>query len=131
MRGLKWIVPSLFRETFALFPSLTFKPRDSKVFYNFLGSFEFWTIFPLKNEIFFLCSIFWRNIVKVLHSSLPVSKPDFLLLEYSLFLFCIAEIISESNQGLELALTLTFLIGATELITVMNLFVKSKYTTFM
>ena len=82
-------------------------------------------------RFFFLCSIFWRNIVKVLHSSLPVSKPDFLLLEYSLFLFCIAEIISESNQGLELALTLTFLIGATELITVMNLFVKSKYTTFM
>ena len=63
--------------------------------------------------------------------SLSVSKHDYLHLEYSLLLFSILEFISESNQGLELALILSFLIGVTEPIALMNLFIKSDYAVFI
>ena len=63
--------------------------------------------------------------------SLSVSKHDYLHLEYSLLLFSILEFISESNQGLELALILPFLIGVTESIALMNLFIKSDYAVFI
>ena len=59
-----------------------------------------------------------------------VSKPDFLYLEYSLSLFCIAEIIYESNQDLELAFTLAILIRVTQAIALMNLFTKCEYAAF-
>ena len=52
-------------------------------------------------------------------------------LEYSLPLFCIPEIISVINQGFELAFTLTFVIGATESIALMILFIKSEYEAFI
>ena len=54
-------------------------------------------------------------------------KSEFLYLEYSLSLFCITEIISMLDQSLELAFILTFLIGATESISFMNLLIKSEY----
>ena len=50
----------------------------------------------------------------VLNWSSSVSKPDFLYAECSLSLFCIVKINSASNQGLELAVTITFSAGATE-----------------
>ena len=61
----------------------------------------------------------------VLKLPLPVN-PDFLYLEYSLSLFCIAKIISASNQGLECVFTRTFSIRAIESILFINLFIKSE-----
>ena len=69
-------------------------------------SFEL--ILPRSKSFCFLCSIFWKNIFEVLDVSLSVFKPEFLYLEYSSSLFCITEIISVLNQGLELAFILTF-----------------------
>ena len=79
---------------------------------------------------FFQSSIVWRNIWEVLKLSLSVTKPDFLQLACSLPLFCIAEIICVSNQGFEFAFTFSFLIGATESIAPINLFIKSEYAGF-
>ena len=50
--------------------------------------------------------LLWRKSFEILNLPLSVSKPVLLYLEYCLILFCIAENISESNQGLALAFTL-------------------------
>ena len=55
-----------------------------------------------------MCHLLKKTFFEALNLSLFVSKPDFLYVCYSLSLFCIAEIISKSNQALELlAFTLT------------------------
>ena len=79
-------------------------------------------------------SFFWgASFEEITEIDLPISasKRDFLYLEYSLPLFCIPEIISVINQGFELAFTLTFVIGATESIALMILFIKSEYEAFI
>ena len=79
---------------------------------------------------FFLSAFSEETFWQFLKLSLSVSKSDFLYIEYSLSLFCIADIISVSNQGFEFAFTLTFLIGATKSIPFLNLFIKSAYPAF-
>ena len=41
MKGLNWIVPSFFREAFALFPTLAFQTKGFKVFHNSFGLWSF------------------------------------------------------------------------------------------
>ena len=62
--------------------------------------------------------------------SLPISKAHIFYAEYSLSHFCIVKIISKSNQSLEYGLSLSFFVGATESITLMNLFTKSECAIF-
>ena len=73
---------------------------------------------------------FMENIPAVQKLYLSVSKCDFLYIEFSLSVFCIADIISVSNQGFEFAFTLTFLIGATKSIAFLNVFTKSANPAF-
>ena len=58
LRDSMWILPSLFRETFALFPSLAFEPRDFKVLLSLQVFWSFKLISPKSNSFFFCVASF-------------------------------------------------------------------------